>query len=582
MSEPVVEHATAAGADSSARDRILVAIVLALSAFLFMFRLGARALWSSEGRWAEIAREMILSSNYFWPTINGRLYYDKPLPTYWLVVAATRVTGAMNEAAARLPCAAAALIGVALLIALVTRLYDPRRGAMAGFILATSFSFVFFSRHASADIETVTGVLAAVLLFSCNSERRGGVWVIALWLLMAATSLTKGLLGFALPILIIGSYSMLAEGWGELFASLRGGAAGLWGLVFDRNRWFFNWSTIPAAAIALPLYYLPFAISNARMHSDTGAYMVFRENVQRFFAPFDHKGPFYLYVYVIVPLMAPWSVFLPAALVRAHERLRNSQTLHSDRFALVYFWATFIFFTASGSRRSYYLLPILPAAAALVALLLCESPRALSRLVRSLTDIAYGLLVVAIVAAGVLLLPTTMRPGSLRLFPAAPVSGVLAVIWVVALAGVAWALQGLRRDGAAGSEWRIALSSGLIAYLSLAYIFLAALPAVDVYRGEKPFARAVRDSVNGDFKSTAIYNDTAPYFYLESPDPIASFDRPAALRDAVGRGGVRWLILRARDLPAVELPGVVVIREATFPWENPTQLKNKQVLYRLD
>jgi hypothetical protein len=62
--------------------------VVILTAILFFVRLGARALWSSEFRWAEIAREMLLTHNYFWPTINGHVYYDKPLGSYWLVVMA--------------------------------------------------------------------------------------------------------------------------------------------------------------------------------------------------------------------------------------------------------------------------------------------------------------------------------------------------------------------------------------------------------------------------------------------------------------------------------------------------------------
>src|ERR1700719_1157273 len=59
--------------------------VLMLTAVMFFARLGARALWSSEFRWAEIAREMLLTHNYFWPTINGHVYYDKPLGSYWLL-----------------------------------------------------------------------------------------------------------------------------------------------------------------------------------------------------------------------------------------------------------------------------------------------------------------------------------------------------------------------------------------------------------------------------------------------------------------------------------------------------------------
>ena len=174
--------------------------ILALAAILFIARLGARALWASEFRWAEIAREMIATGNYFWPTIDGRVYYDKPLGSYWLVVAAARLSGAMDETAARLPCAIAGLLGVWVLMLIARRLYDWRMAAWSGLILATSFSFVFFSRHASADIETVTGELIALAIFLRNEDRRGGGWwVVGLWLVMALTSLTKGLLGFALP-----------------------------------------------------------------------------------------------------------------------------------------------------------------------------------------------------------------------------------------------------------------------------------------------------------------------------------------------------------------------------------------------
>src|SRR5208282_2966300 len=134
--------------------------VLALTAILYFTRLGARALWASEFRWAEISREMRMTGNYFWPTIHGRLYYDKPLLSYWMVLGAAHLTGSLNEAAVRIPCAIAGLSAVGLLILLVRRLYGEwRTAALAGFILATSMSFVFFSRNASADVETITGEL---------------------------------------------------------------------------------------------------------------------------------------------------------------------------------------------------------------------------------------------------------------------------------------------------------------------------------------------------------------------------------------------------------------------------------------
>src|SRR5271169_3551812 len=88
---------------------------LLAATFLFFTRLGARALWSSEFRWAEIAREMLVTHNYFWPTINGHVYYDKPLGSYWLVLFSTPFTAGLNKAATRLPSAVAGLLAVLLL-----------------------------------------------------------------------------------------------------------------------------------------------------------------------------------------------------------------------------------------------------------------------------------------------------------------------------------------------------------------------------------------------------------------------------------------------------------------------------------
>ena len=147
------------------------AAVLLLAAFLFCSRLGDRALWGSEARWAEITREMQLTSNYFWPTINGEVYYDKPLLSYWLIAAATYLTGTLDELVVRLPSALAGLLGVALLMILTRQLYGDRTALLAGFILATCFSYVFWSRVASADIENVAGVLAAVTLYFRNRAK---------------------------------------------------------------------------------------------------------------------------------------------------------------------------------------------------------------------------------------------------------------------------------------------------------------------------------------------------------------------------------------------------------------------------
>ena len=565
------------GADlEPSRWQTLFLGVLALTIILFFTRLGTRALWSSEFRWAEIAREMIATHNYFWPTINGRVYYDKPLGSYWLVVWSTWVTGGMNEAAARLPCAIAGLLAVAFVMLLAKRLYDRRTAVLAGVILATSFSFVFFSRHASADVETLTGELAALLLFLRREQKQDGWWVVGLWVVMALTSLTKGLLGFVLPIMTIGVYSLLATGWTDLSDYLLTGPLSArirW--VVERNRWLFNWKSVIAIALGLAIYYAPFSISHQAEGSEKGLQMVWRENVVRFFHPFYHRGPIYLYIYVIFALMAPWSILLPAGLTEMHKRRSvGEEPAKSDRFSLVYFWATFVFFTISGSRRSYYLLPILSAGALIVARLLAV--RELHSLwARRLMNFGYGLLAILTVGAIVAVLPPGwLLPGRLANLPSIPVPLIFVVAWIACVAGVIYAIRRY-------SPARIAVSVGIIAYLAMAYIYLFAMPAADAYRDEKPLASQVLATLHGDTSHLAYFRTQEGLFYLNPPAPLPQFEKAPDLANAIQHNGIDWIIVRRKDVPAISAPTETVLSEQSFPWEDEDQLRNKVVVVQV-
>jgi 4-amino-4-deoxy-L-arabinose transferase-like glycosyltransferase len=555
-----------------------VAAVLGMAAVMFFARLGARALWSSEFRWAEIAREMRLTARYFWPTINGRVYYDKPLGSYWLVLGAAQLTGRVDETAARLPCAIAGLLGVWLLILIARRLYDQRTALLAGVVLATSFSFVFFSRHASADVETVTGELAALALFLRNEDRQDGWWVLGLWLVMAATSLTKGLLGFVLPLMVIGLYSVLADGWAELGRRLSCGPLlerVAW--LIRRNPWLFNWKSIVAIALGGLIYYVPFAMSTARTGSEKGLEMVYRENVVRFFHPFDHRGPIYLYVYVIFALMMPWSAFLPAALAEAHRKGGPAQLrARSNRLALVYFWATFIFFTLSGSRRSYYLLPILPAGALLVARMLTTQIEELSPPGRRLLKAGYAVVAIGVIGGAVVMLPPAwILPGRLAALPPAPDRAIYAVCWAISLIAVLYTLR--RFD-----PRRVAMSTAIVGVLFLAYLFIFAMPAADKWRGEKRFAEAIRRQMGGAKSGVVLYRSEGPIFYLNLRYPLPYYDDADKLKQDALAGKVRWAIVRRRDVAAFEsavgIPTTVVAREAAFPFEPRQHTLNKEVL----
>jgi 4-amino-4-deoxy-L-arabinose transferase-like glycosyltransferase len=560
--------------------RAAAAAVLMLAAVMFFARLGARALWASEFRWAEIAREMQLTSHYFWPTINGRVYYDKPLGSYWLVLAASRLTGGLDETSARLPCAIAGLLGVWLVMLVGRRLYDGRTGLLAGLVLTTSFSFVFFSRHASADVETVTGELAAFALFLRHEQKQDGWWVVGLWLVMAGTSLTKGLLGYVLPLIVLGVYSCLADGWAELGRRLsRGPLIGRIEWLIERNRWLFNWKSLVAIPLGVAIYYVPFAISAARTGSEKGLEMVYRENVVRFFHPFDHRGPIYLYCYVIFALMIPWSALLPAALAEALRRPAAEGTAaaqRSHRFALIYFWATFIFFTLSGSRRSYYLLPILPAGALLVARMLTAPVETLSPMARRLLRLGYAVIAIAVIAGAIVIIPPRWiftRP--MATLPPAPDRVFYLICWGMSLLAVVYTLRKF-------DARRVAMSTATVGALFLTYLFIFAMPAADKWRGEKRFAQSIRRQMGDATSGVVLYKTVGPLYYLNLPEPLPYYDDAGKLkRDALDHK-LRWVIVRRRDRDYLgnQLGGSsrVVASEEAFPFESRQHVLNKEVL----
>ena len=564
----------------------LPAGVLLLAAFLFFSRLGERAIWSEELRWVEIPREMLLNHDLFRPTINGHSYYDKPLGSYWLVLAASLFTGEVNELAARIPCSIAGLIAVGLLMAMARRLFDKTTAALAGLILATSFSFAFFARNATADMENLTGVLAALALLLWHEDRRGGWWTIGLWLIMAATSLTKGLPGFALPLLVFGVDSCISS-LSAINLTRRGSpppappdSGGAGGgeprAIAQRFAWLLNRWSIVAIPLGMAAFLIPFAISGSQEGLSNGLELVYRENIKRFFQPHNHRGPIYLYGYVIFGLMAPWSVFLPAALLQAHHSCRvDALARRGDRFALAFFWGLFIFFTLAASRRSYYLLPILPAGAMLISRLLTAPRESICRGARWLLNAGFAALVAIVLAAAVAFLPPAWRPAGLGAnLPAVPALPIVAALWLACIGVIGWALWQF-------SPRRAALAASIVAVAMLLYLNQIALPEVESLRDGKAFALRVKDRLAGDVEHLALFRTRDPVFYLAQPTPIREFLEPESLRQAVAAREVRWLIIRQEHLSALSMPAKVIEREAAVAWDDESRKGGKLVLVEL-
>jgi 4-amino-4-deoxy-L-arabinose transferase-like glycosyltransferase len=150
----------------------MLTVLAVLSCILLFPGLSIRSLWGSEGRWAVVAREMIGSGNYFLPTINGEIYFDKPLFSYWAIIPFA-LKGGVTEAAARMPGVLAGIMTVILVFVMGRALFGSAAGFLAGMTLLTSFMFISWARTASGEILNLLGIWCICLLYTSPSPRDG-------------------------------------------------------------------------------------------------------------------------------------------------------------------------------------------------------------------------------------------------------------------------------------------------------------------------------------------------------------------------------------------------------------------------
>ncbi|WP_371230151.1 ArnT family glycosyltransferase [Pseudomonas sp. QE6] len=336
------------------RERKALALLMGVSALLLVFGLGSREVWGPEVRWADIALQMLQSGDYFDPYLRGAPYYDKPLLSYWLITAPASLFG-LNSWTLRAGTVLAGLGSIWLTCWLGERLLRKGTGLLAGWLLATTFYFLFWARVATADMLTVFGVLAALACYWRDPEDTRFSGYLGFCLILSLTSLCKGLIGFILPVLVLLPH------------------------LFSEGRWRRHLNLrLPAALVmAGGVYAIPFVLSHLYgqpSYGESGLALVFKENVVRFFHPFDHVGPIYTYLIYLPAYTLPWAPLWMLGLWFAARRWKQLEP--NARWLVWALALLFAFFTASGSRRSYYVLPLVPFAQLLGAWWVVESRQA--------------------------------------------------------------------------------------------------------------------------------------------------------------------------------------------------------------
>jgi 4-amino-4-deoxy-L-arabinose transferase-like glycosyltransferase len=291
-----------------------------------------------EGRNAEVAREMLATGDFITPHYNGFAYLDKPAVYFWMVAGSFRLAG-VNEWAARLPSALMAFATMFLVWFLARRMLGNTPALRAGLIFAVAPLSIAFSRIVIFDMTLCFLVTLAMVIFWLAQEGdfRRPIFDVVFFAALGVAAITKGPVGFLLPLL-----SILA------FAGLTGRFRDL-----KRFRWGIGLLVFLAAAS-------PWFIAVSVRNPDFPRYAFWDESLQRFATGTSRRGgSIFYYVPIFLAGFFPWSFFL---LYAGLGRLREWRKLRSERFrsiALLLAWAgvIFVFFTLSRSKLPGYFLP---------------------------------------------------------------------------------------------------------------------------------------------------------------------------------------------------------------------------------
>jgi len=380
--------------------RLLAALLVGYVLFFFGLT-GAGLLGPDEPRYASIGREMAHSGDWVTPALWGTPWFEKPPLLYWMVAIATRL-GLSGESAARAPVALLSVAFLGFYHWWLARQFSRRAAWCATAVLATSAGWLSFSQLSLTDLPLAATFSAAMLLClpwaagvtSSRPMLAGGV-------LLGLAVLAKGLvpLVLALPLLWIGRRKL---------ASLAAPAAIM-------------------LATATPWYLLA-AARHGRPFLEE---FFWRHHFQRFTTTeLQHVQPFWFFVPVLLAGLFPWT-----PLLFARHRFDDPRR----RFLLSWLAWGFVFFSISTNKLPGYLLPVLPAAAAMLGLHLAEAKR-----LPWLASCALLLAAVPVIGEA---LPPALESGLSR--TAIPIGALWYGLPAVMVAALAWRFEGAGRRGLA-------------------------------------------------------------------------------------------------------------------------------------
>jgi 4-amino-4-deoxy-L-arabinose transferase-like glycosyltransferase len=322
-----------------------ISILVVLTFFAFFYGMASYPIVDmNEGLYAEVAREMLQTGNYFIPHLNYVEYLEKPPLLYWLIALSYHLFGINTFAARLIPSLSAASVSVAIIF-FTQKINRVQLGWLTCIILTSSFVYAVIGRVVFFDMLLTAVFTIALCLFYLWYHTEKNTYLYFSYIAIGFAFLAKGLIGVLLASAIAMIYLFLSR------------------TPIKKIVKFFN----PVGIVLFFLITLPWPIL-ASIQSPTFAWDYFiNEQWYRFLnkrIPHDyHTGPIYYYVPRVIAYLFPWSVLLPTLVAKfkiSTDPLRV--------FLWIWFLLPLLFFSISGEKGDYYMVIAMPALAMLIAM----------------------------------------------------------------------------------------------------------------------------------------------------------------------------------------------------------------------
>jgi 4-amino-4-deoxy-L-arabinose transferase-like glycosyltransferase len=302
---------------------------------------------SDEGRYAEISREMYATADWVTVRYNGLKYFEKPPLHMWMTALGYKLFG-IGDFQARLWVGITGIIAVIASAFAATRWFGGRVGVLAGLILLATPSWFLAGHFNSLDM-SVSGALACVLsaVLIAQHPQTGQAsrrrWMCAAWVAMAAAVLTKGLIGIALPGLVLIVYTLISRDW-KLWRSLN---------LISGLAWF--------VVICAPWFVLV-----SILNPEFPQFFFIHEHWLRYTTELHKRdAPIWYFVPQLLVGFLPWLGLSRAMAAQVAQEAPG--TFRPKLMLAVWAGAILVFFSLSSSKLPGYILPVFPALAILAA-----------------------------------------------------------------------------------------------------------------------------------------------------------------------------------------------------------------------